>query len=203
MLLRPEMPQSGTDTRTQRTYVTEDNEVKTKEQLLAELKPLPAGYSGKIKITEFQLREFGAIAVATHVQAETEIIEGHTLHAKYRTTDTWRKSGAGWRIIAIASQVMAVPKDPPGIAIAPAALARYAGIYAISVATTMRIRAQEGQLIAERPGRPPQIWLAEASDVFFTPGHPRSRHIFVRGTDGLVHAIADRREGEDLLWTRG
>ena len=39
--------------------------------------------------------------------------------------------------------------------------------------------------------------LAEARDVFFTPGKPRTRRIFRRGSDGGVTGFADRREGEE------
>jgi ketosteroid isomerase-like protein len=182
------------------TYVSEDNEVKTKAKLLADLKPLPNGYSGTIKVTEYQMREFGPIAVATYIAAETELVMGHTLHAQYRTTDTWRKTRAGWRLIA--EQILAVPKDPPAVSGSAGELDRYVGTYALSPATKITLRREHDHLVAEREGRAPQIWLVEVPEVFFTPGRPRTRHVFLHGPDGAMSGFADRREGEDLVWTR-
>src|ERR1700683_1747090 len=79
-------------------FVTEDNLVKTRKQFLADLAPLPAGYSGQIAIVEFQSKDYGAFAVTTYIQDEHENVEGHELHAHYRTTDTWRRTPAGWRV---------------------------------------------------------------------------------------------------------
>jgi hypothetical protein len=42
----------------------------------------------------------------------------------------------------------------------------------------------------------------ESGDVFFTPGRPRTRRIFMRAPDGTITGFADRREGTDLNWTR-
>jgi hypothetical protein len=44
--------------------------------------------------------------------------------------------------------------------------------------------------------------VPESGDVFFTPGHPRTRRIFLRAADGHVAGFADRREGTDLKWQR-
>jgi len=64
------------------------------------------------------------------------------------------------------------------------------------------VRPDGDHLVAERTGRAPQLLLPESGDVFFTPGHPRTRRIFLRAPDGGVVGFADRREGTDLVWTR-
>jgi hypothetical protein len=181
------------------TYVTEDNEVKSRAQLLAEMKPLPAGSSGWIVVEEFRCSDFGGFAVTTYVMDEHETIEGHALHARYRGSDTWRATAEGWRLVA--AQVYAIPQDPPRGA-AAGALADYAGVYRLSATTWQTIRQDGDHLVAERSGRPPQLLLVESGDVFFTPGHPRTRRIFLRDPDGRVAGFADRREGTDLVWTR-
>jgi hypothetical protein len=53
-----------------------------------------------------------------------------------------------------------------------------------------------------RPGRPAAEYLPETADVFFLPGQPRSRRLFVRDETGKVIAMLDRREGEDIRWNR-
>ena len=181
------------------TYVTEDNEVKSRTQLLDEMKPLPAGSSGWIVMEEFRCTDFGGFAVTTYLMDEHETIEGHELHARYRGSDTWRATAAGWRLIA--AQVYAIPLDPPR-GEAAAVLADYAGTYSLSAITRQTIRQDGDHLVAERPGRAPQLLLPESGDVFFTPGQPRIRRIFRRSANGRVAGFADRREGTDLNWTR-
>jgi hypothetical protein len=181
-------------------YVTEDNEVKNRNQALDDLKPLPQGYSGWIVVREFQCTDFGGFAVTTYIMDEHETVEGHELHARYRDSDTWRASADGWRLVA--SQVYAVPTDPPRGELSGARLAEYEGLYSLSTQTRETVRRDSDHLVAERPGRAPRILLPESGDVFFTPGRPRTRRIFTRGPDGAVTGFVDRREGTDLVWTR-
>jgi hypothetical protein len=182
------------------TYVSEDNEVKGREQLLAELTPLPPGYAGWITVEEFRCREFGAFAVTTYVLDEHESVEGHAVGTRYRGSDTWRRTRSGWRVVAM--QVFAIPQDPPADAAAGAALADYQGVYRLSEHTRQVVRVAGDHLLAERPGRASQPLLRESGDVFFTPGRPRTRRIFVRAADGAVQGFADRREGSDLTWQK-
>ena len=181
------------------TYVTEDNEVKSRTQLLDEMKPLPAGSSGWIVVQEFRCTDFGGFAVTTYLMDEHETIEGHELHARYRGSDTWRATAQGWRLVA--AQVYAIPQDPPRGA-AARAMTDYAGTYSLSPSTRQTIRQDGDHLVAQRSGRAAQQLLPESGDVFFTPGHPRTRRIFLRAADGRVVGFADRREGTDLVWTR-
>ena len=181
------------------TYVTEDNEVKSRAQLLDGMKPLPAGSSGWIVVEEFRCTDFGSFAVTTYLMDEHETIEGHELHARYRGSDTWRATAAGWRLVA--AQVYAIPLDPPRGG-AAGALADYAGTYSLSAITRQTIRQDGDHLVTQRPGRTAQLLLPESGDVFFTPGHPRTRRIFLRAADGRIVGFADRREGIDLVWAR-
>ncbi len=181
-------------------YVTEDNEVKTRNSMLAELQPLPAGYTGSLKVEEFRCSSFGAFAVTTYILDEHETIEGHALHARYRSSDTWRATEAGWRLVA--TQVYAVQQDPERTTLPAGRLAEYAGWYALSASTRQEITLDGDHLMAQRAGRAPQVLLPESGDVFFTPGRPRTRRIFSRGADGRVNGFVDRREGTDLAWTR-
>jgi ketosteroid isomerase-like protein len=182
------------------TYVTEDNEVRTRAQVLADLEPLPQGSSGWITVREFRCTDFGGFAVTTYVMDEHETVEGHELHARYRGSDTWRRTADGWRLVA--GQVYAIPQDPPRAQLPAARLADYEGSYRLSATTVQTIRRDGDHLVAERPGRAPLLLLPESGDVFFTPGRPRTRRVFVRAADGQVSGFADRREGIDLPWTR-
>jgi ketosteroid isomerase-like protein len=180
-------------------FVTEDNEVKNRAQVLADLKPLPAGYFAWITVEEFQCRILGGIAISTYLVDEHESIEGQLLHAFYRNTDTWRRTPEGWRLLA--SQEFAIQQDPPR-ASGTEHLTDYEGTYALSATTRQNIHSEADHLAVERSGRPAQLLLRESGDVFFTAGHPRTRRVFLRGADGQVSGFADRREGIDLVWTR-
>lgn len=81
-------------------YIDEGGDVSTKKEMLAGLKPLPEGVSGKIQVTAYDVALHGDVAVATHVEVEDENYHGHQLHCRYRTTDTWLRSKQGWRLIA-------------------------------------------------------------------------------------------------------
>jgi hypothetical protein len=182
------------------TYVTEDNEVKDRAGLLADLKPLPAGSFGWIMVEQFRCRDFGEFAITTYVLDEHETVEEQPLHARYRASDTWRRTRTGWRVVAM--QVYAIPQDPPADTGDPRALADFQGVYSLSERTVQVVRVAGGQLLAERAGRAPQPLVRESGDVFFTPGRPRTRRIFQRGRDGAVQGFAERREGSDLTWRR-
>jgi ketosteroid isomerase-like protein len=180
-------------------YVSEAGEVEGKAQLLAEIKPLPAGISGKIEIGRFEVRPHGDTAVTLHVDEEYEDYFGHQIHAQYLNTATWRLGPDGWKLIGM--QVLATLIDPPAIALPAAQLDDYVGTYQLTAAISYTIRRDGDRLIGERTGRPAQELKVEARDVMFVPGQPRSRKIFQRDGQGRITGFADRREARDVVWT--
>jgi len=184
----------------QMLYVSEAGEVEGKAQLLAELKPLPTGISGRIEIGAFEVRQHDDVAIVFHVDEESENYFGHPLHAQYLNVATWRHGGEGWKLIA--TQVYASLLDPPAITLPADQLEEYVGTYDLTDAIHYAIRRDGAQLVGERTGRPAQPLLAEARDVFFVAGQPRSRKIFLRDAHGRVTGIAERREARDIVWPR-
>lgn len=181
-------------------YLSEAGEVQTKAQLLDELKPLPAGITGKIELGRFEVKQFGDTAVVIHVDEEFENYFGHEIHAQYMNTATWRLGGDGWKLIA--QQVLASLLDPPAIALPAAQLDEYTGSYQLTDAIAYAIRRDGDHLVGERTGRPAQPLRVEARDVLFVPGQPRSRKVFQRDAAGRITGFADRREARDVVWTR-
>jgi len=178
----------------------EDGSVSTKAAMLKDIRPLPEGVSGRIRVTDFHAYVHGQTAIATYVDDEDETYHGHVLHCQYRVTDTWQKTGAGWRLIG--SQVLALRTDPPAIQLPAADLAAYAGRYALAPDIAYEIRVKDGKLEGQRTGRAAEPLLAEAPDVLFVPGSPRYRKLMVRDAEGRVTAMVERREAWDLPWTR-
>ncbi len=184
-------------------YVTEDDEVKSRAATLADLKPLPPGFTGSARVVDLAIVSAPGdpVAVTTYVIAETEDIEGQVFHGRFRQTDTWRRAGGQWKLLA--AHVMAINRDPPAIAVPAATLDQYVGSYARSATAALTLRREGDHLVLDRgPKRPPQILRPETPDVFFSPGKPRTRQIFQRAADGAVRGFVERREGEDLRWTR-
>jgi hypothetical protein len=182
------------------SMTTEDGELLHKSQLVSQIKPFPEGVSGNIKVTDFKVTVHGTVAVATHVEDESENYHGHQLHCQYRTTDTWVQTSAGWRLLA--SQVLALRTDPPAINLTAQQAEAYVGRYSLSPEIAYDIRFKNGQLEGQQTGRKPEVLRAEVADVLFVPGQPRYRKVIQRDAAGRITGLAERREAWDLVWTR-
>lgn len=181
-------------------FTAEDGSLAGKAKMVEQIKPLAAGVSGDIDVTDFHATVHGNVAVTTYVSDEHETYHGQQLHCQYRSTDTWLKTGGNWRLIG--SQVLALRTDPPAIALTAEQLASYAGVYQLSPDIRYEIRVKDGKLEGQRHGRAAEPLLVETADVLFVPGSPRYRKIFRRDADGRVTGYVERREAWDLVWTR-
>lgn len=173
----------------------------TKKQLLAELKPLPKGLIGHLEVgDDWKVEVHGDVAVTTNSANERLDYHGQVLQSRFRMTDTWLKTKDGWRLIA--TQVLAVLVDPPSVALQRETLCAYNGTYRLTDEITTTVACTNDGLRSERSGRPAVTQKAEVRDVFFTPGQPRTRRIFLRDANGEITGFADRREGHDIVWKK-
>src|SRR5262249_40006735 len=92
-------------------YTDESGNRIAKTQMVKDIRPLPDGVSGNIKVTEFKAVVQGSTAITSHLDDEHENYHGHELHCQYRSTDTWIKTPQGWRLLG--GQILAVRTDPP------------------------------------------------------------------------------------------
>lgn len=180
------------------TYVSEAGAVQTKAALLAELDPLPPGITGKLVATKVAIQRFGDTAIVVETDDEAVDYFGQPLSAKYLSLSTWHRDGGRWRMIG--RQVHASLQDPPAIALPD--LDAYAGTYRLTPEITYVIARDGDHLVGTRTGRPRAVLAAEARDVFFIAGQPRSRKIFQRDARGAITGFVDRREARDILWKR-
>jgi hypothetical protein len=65
----------------------------------------------------------------------------------------------------------------------------------------LTIGAEDRHLYATRHGRPREELIPEASDIFFRKGI-EGRSLFGHGDDGKVITFIDRRNNEDVVWTK-
>jgi hypothetical protein len=182
------------------TYVDESGNVLTRDQLLAELSPLPPGISGHIAIADYKVRQIGDTAVVVHRDEEREDFHGQKLTANYLTTGTWVRRDGEWKLAMVHVHVM--NSDPPAITVPASTLDEYVGRYRAAPDLVWAIRREGAGLVGGREGGTARPLLVEMRDVLFVPGQPRSRKLIQRDAQGRVTGFLDRREGHDIRWTR-
>jgi hypothetical protein len=79
---------------------------------------------------------------------------------------------------------------------------QYCGRYALTPEIAYEIRCKSDSFEGQQTGRKAEELLAEAPDVLFVTGKPRYRYVFLRGPDGKITGLAQRREAWDIVWTR-
>jgi hypothetical protein len=182
-------------------HVDEEGKVRSKSELLDELSPLPPGLVGNLKVRDFRMAMHGTdTAIVTHEDQEHLSYFGQILESRWRTTDTWVKTGDGWRLAA--QQILALQVDPPAVALSRNALCQYEGTYELTEQIRTRVTCGDDGLQFKRVDRAAVLYKAEVADVFFAPGQPRTRRIFQRDEQGAIQGFVDRREGHDIRWKR-
>jgi hypothetical protein len=169
-----------------------------KAKLIADITPLPAGYSGTIKIGNVQSRIIGETAILSYDANETETIFGQNLTARYHVTDTWLRRAGEWKIIA--SQAHRYYEDPAIGKIDPKKLADFIGTYELAPGQTRLVTAERENLFVERKGKKEQLF-PETSDLFFRKA-VEGRILFRKDATGKVDALIDRRNNEDVIWRK-
>jgi hypothetical protein len=95
-----------------------------------------------------------------------------------------------------------VNKDPPAITLSSQLLDDYVGRYRAGPDLVWVIAREGDHLVGGREGQPAKPLLVELRDVLFVPGAPRVRKLFQRDDQGRVTGFVDRREAQDVRWTR-
>jgi hypothetical protein len=169
-----------------------------KPKLIADITPLPAGYSGTIKVENAQSRIIGNTAILSYDADESETIFGQNLKARYHITDTWLQRNGNWQIIA--SQAHRYYEDP---AVGKADLKKFAdfiGTYELAPGQTRSVVGEGDKLFVERKGKKEQL-LPETSELFFRKD-VEGRILFRYAANGKVDALIDRRNNEDVIWRK-
>jgi hypothetical protein len=169
-----------------------------KAKLIADITPMPAGYSGALKIDNVQSRILGATAVLSYDANETETIFRQNLTARYHVTDTWLQRNGGWQIIA--SQAHRYYENPAIGKIDLKKFADFVGIYELAPGQTRSVTAESENLFVERKGKKEQLF-PETCDLFFRKG-VEGRILFRYDAQGKVDALIDRRNNEDVIWRK-
>jgi hypothetical protein len=169
-----------------------------KAKLIADITPLPKGYSGVIKVVRPVSKVIGDTAILSYDCDETETIFGQHLTARYHATDTWLRRNGVWQIVA--SQAMRYYEDPAVGRSDPARFAEFSGTYELAEGQTRKVFTENGNLFVERKGKREQLY-PESPDIFFRKG-VEGRILFRTGSDAKVDALIDRRNNEDVIWQK-
>ncbi len=180
------------------TFSDEKGRTLDKSKLVADITPLPKGYSGSIKIEKVISRIVGDAAVLSYDANETETIFGQELHARYHVTDTWLRRNGEWQIIA--SQAHRYYEDPAIGQADETKFRDYVGTYELAPGQTRTVTAYDGNLFVERNGKKEDL-IPESSDLFFRKG-VEGRILFRHNNAGKVDALIDRRNNEDVVWKK-
>jgi hypothetical protein len=181
-------------------HVDEEGTVRSRAQLLEELRPLPPGLVGRLTVGALQVARHGDTAVATHEDLEHLDYFGQVIESRWRSTDVWLRTPGGWKLAG--QQVLALQADPPAARLAREQLCGYEGTYRLTAEITAAVSCTDEGLSVQRSGRPPVVYRPEVADVFFAPGQPRTRRIFERDAAGRITGFVDRREGHDIRWRK-
>ena len=169
-----------------------------KPKLIADITPLPVGYSGTIKIENVHSRIIGNAAILSYDADETETIFGQKLKARYHITDTWLPRNGNWQIIA--SQAHRYYEDPAAGKADPKKFADFIGEYELAPGQTRSVTKEGDKLFVERKGKKEQL-LPETSELFFRKG-VEGRILFHYAANGKVDSMIDRRNNEDVIWKK-
>ena len=169
-----------------------------KTRLIADITPLPTGYSGTIKLERVQSRIYDNVAILSYDANETEAIFGQNLSARYHVTDTWLRRDGNWQIIA--SQAHRYYEDPAVGKADSRKFIDFVGVYELAPGQTRTVVADGDSLFLERNGKKDQL-LPETSELFFRKGI-EGRILFRYDKNGKVDALIDRRNNEDVVWPK-
>jgi uncharacterized protein DUF4440/uncharacterized protein DUF3471 len=179
-------------------FADEKGRIFDKPKLIADITPMPAGYSGRIRIENAKSRIIGNAAILSYEADETETIFGQNLKARYHVTDTWLQRNGIWQIIA--SQAHRYYEDPAVGKADPKKFADYVGTYELAPGQTRSVIAQGDKLFLERNGKKEQLF-PETSEIFFRKG-VEGRILFRYDATGKIDALIDRRNNEDVIWRK-
>jgi len=160
---------------------TEDGEVLDKVRFLEEMRPLPAGFGGHIKVRDLTVQRLERAAVVHYWLDETEDMFGQRLQTTYVETAVYRRAPDSWKMVAL--QVTVVPRDLDAIPVNSTDWTTLIGDYRLAdeAASHYEVRLRDGALYGGRDEKTATLLIPLAPLVFFQKG---STHIMIFVQDG-------------------
>ena len=179
---------------------SEEGEVLDRATLLASLRGLPPGLTCSIAVRELTVQEQPAFAIVRYLADEKETVFGQQLATKYRVTDTFRRDGKTWKLLA--SHTSVVTQDPPAQKVSSERWPSLVGAYRLLPdGWTFTVELRDGQLFGGRDPQRMRRLIPLTSNAFVQQGG-LGEWIFETDAAGKVTHILDFRKFEPLVWTR-
>lgn len=170
-----------------------------KQALLADIGPMPAGYSLHMRVIDPHVILTPDAAAVAYTCDESETAYGQTMHARYHTVDTWLFRHGTWQIAA--SQTMRYYEDPKVGTTDLAKLDDFTGSYELAPGVRRTVTREGTALFMQKGDGPKTELLPESGDLFFRK-RVEGRELFHRDAYGKVDALDERRNNEDIVWKR-
>jgi hypothetical protein len=155
--------------------------------------------TGGIAVKKLAVQEFPSFAVVRFVADEWERVFGQRLTTKYRVTDTFRRDGDEWKMVA--SHVAVVTQDPPAQSVSKAAWPALVGTYQLMPdGWTFTVELRDGALYGGRDPKKLRPFIPLTPDAFVLSGS-LGEWMFVL-ENGAAKRIVSFRKFEPLIWTR-
>lgn len=182
-------------------YTSEDGEVQNREQFLATVAPLPAGATGGIKIQELTVRSMDGGAVAHYLMNEWEKFHGQDLHTKYFATDTYRRDGTSWKLVA--SQVTVVPRDMEPVQVPTSTWNSLIGEYRVSpdAKSSYLVFVRDGKLYGGKSKESATYLIPLSPLVYFQSGSIHTM-VFVADASGHVYEVREIHKYNEIVMAR-
>jgi hypothetical protein len=182
-------------------FSDEDGNVRTGAAVVEEVRRLPSGYSGNLRMVDPHVRIRGDVGIIAFDVVETlELFGRQRLRTRFHTTDVYQRTDEGWQLVA--SQTSVLPSELSRAAVDPTVFDDYIGTYRLSAEISVRIWREDDQLFMQRTGRAREELIPIGNDRFVRAGAPRGERFFRRDNGGKVVALVERRDNNDLIWRR-
>lgn len=183
-------------------FVSEAGDVATRAELLEAFGPFPPGLSGSIEVRNPRITEFGDLAIMVFDAHEKQTVFDQQIEVNYLVNQTWRREDSRWRLLATQNLVLA--KDPTALPVNPRRLKDYVGVYELSGKRRYLVELRGDTLVGGRDKAPAlQPLIPVGDNVFADSGSSLGIvRIFVRGADGSVQRMVERRKFADTAWLK-
>jgi Domain of unknown function (DUF4440) len=180
---------------------TEDGEVLSKAGFLKQMRPLPAGFSGHIRVRDLTVRSVGGAAIVHYWLDETEDIFEQQLRTVYVETDVYRRSAGSWKMAA--AHVTVVPRDLEPVAVDSTLWPALVGEYRFSdrAASRYQVFLRDGALYGGGDQATATRLIPLAPLVFFQQGSIHTM-VFVQDRGGAVTEVRELHKYNEVRMQR-
>ncbi len=178
-------------------FFNETGEKATRADMAGATPPAAGTAIRAIATTDWDCRMYGDVAVTSFIDV---VEQGHPNEMNFRSVETWRKTGAAWKMIG--SETLTLQQDPDPVMLDGKALDEYAGSYEAGAGMKFTFVRRGKDLVASLNGGTETTQLAQARDIFFTPGHGTTPKVFQRADNGKIIGFIYLRGKNSIVFKR-